>query len=345
MADSYVVDERVGFAEPANGVELYFCPPHKRTREMLSKILSSEHFEALNNIDNGLIGVIVWRKAQLTSKISSNSSLHQKHKKQNITSRRQQETNMNVNFAPKPTQPTSSSTPTNFKHHDDDDDDDDGDIPPGFGPGAARDEDDLPEFNFSGGGSVPSSQQNFAQNPSRGSSGTVPFQSLSQTPSRPVDQMRELIHKYGQPKTGVPSGNWQDNNNRGFGVAIQPWNDDDDDIPEWQPQAPQHQQQQQSAQGFHQPTLRPHLVNQQQQQALPLGSNPQQSMVSLQSLQPQMNATQGTWWVPPVQGNGQQPNNIGCQPNVVGQFYGAHGRGVGQQGLSWRQNAPKSRGF
>ncbi|KAK7817826.1 phd finger protein 3 [Quercus suber] len=246
VADSYVVDERVGFAEPANGVELYFCPPHKRTREMLSKILSSEHFEALNNIDNGLIGVI---------------------------------------------------------------------------------------------------QQNFAQNPSRESSGTVPFQPLSQTPSRPVDQMRELIHKYGQPKTGVPSGNWQDNNNRGFGVAMQPWNDDDDDIPEWQPQAPQHQQQQ-LAQGFHQPTLRPHLVNQQQQQqALPLGSNPQQSMMSLQSLQPQMNATQGTWWVPPVQGNGQQPNNIGCQPNVVGQFYGAHGRGVGQQGLSWRPNAPKSRGF
>ena len=68
MTDSYVVDERVGFAKPANGVELYFCPPHKRTHEMLSKILSPEHVEALNNIDNGLIGVIVWRKAQLTSK-------------------------------------------------------------------------------------------------------------------------------------------------------------------------------------------------------------------------------------------------------------------------------------
>ena len=68
MADSYVVDERVGFAEPANGVELYFCPPQKRTREMLSKNLSSEHVEELNNIDNGRIGVIVWRKAQLTFK-------------------------------------------------------------------------------------------------------------------------------------------------------------------------------------------------------------------------------------------------------------------------------------
>ena len=30
--------------------------------------LSSEHVEELNNIDNGLIGVIVWRKAQLTFK-------------------------------------------------------------------------------------------------------------------------------------------------------------------------------------------------------------------------------------------------------------------------------------
>ena len=79
MADSYVVDERVGFAEPANGVELYFCPPHKRTREMLSKILSSEHFEALNNIDNGLIGVIVCKEAQLTSKKHRERESNVKH--------------------------------------------------------------------------------------------------------------------------------------------------------------------------------------------------------------------------------------------------------------------------
>ncbi|KAG6649522.1 uncharacterized protein LOC122317205 [Carya illinoinensis] len=319
VADSYVLDERVGFSEPAPGVELYFCPPQKRTREMLGNILTAEHIEALNNIDNGLIGVIVWRKAQLTSRISPNSSSHHKHKKQNVTSRRHQETNIDSSFQPKPPNPPRGLTPTNLTPSPDEDDD----IPPGFGP---RDEDDLPEFNFSGG-SVPSSQRKSAQNISGASN------SVFQTPARPVDQnqMRELIHKYGQPKPDGPSGNWLDN--RGFGVAVQPWNDDDDDIPEWQPQQASLCQlpssQQSSIHSFHQPLLRAHLVDQP-----PLGSAPQQ---------PSHQA--GTWWVPPVQGNSQQPSNLGCQPNVVGEFYGVPGRGVGQQGVAWRQNAPQNGGF
>ncbi|KAG6643854.1 hypothetical protein CIPAW_08G015500 [Carya illinoinensis] len=330
VADSYVSDERVGFAEPAPGVELYFCPPHKSTLE----ILPTEHVESLNKIDNGLIGVIVWRKAQLTSRISINSSSHQKHKKQNVTSStRQQQTNMNASFTPK-SNPPRGLTPTNFKPSPDDEDDD---VPPGFGP---RDEDDLPEFKFSGG-SVPSSQHNFVK--TRGL-GPAPIPSLSQTPSRPVDQIRELIHKYGQPQAVGSSGNWQDD--KRFGVAVQPWNDDDDDIPEWQPQAPRHQlPPQQSIYSFQQPILRPHLVNQP-----PLGSTPQQpsheSMVAMQSLQPSMNVTQvpqGTWWVPTVQGSGQQPSNLASQPNV-GQFYGVPGRGVVQPGVAWRQNAPQSGG-
>ncbi|KAF5456665.1 hypothetical protein F2P56_026117 [Juglans regia] len=319
VADSYVLDERVGFSEPAPGVELYFCPPQKRTREMLGNILPAEHIEALNNIDNGLIGVIVWRKAQLTSRISPNSSSHHKHKKQNLTSRRQQETNIDSSFKPKPPNPPRGLTPTNLTPSPDEDDD----IPPGFGP---RDEDDLPEFKFSGG-SVSSSQRIFIQNISGASN------SLSQTPACPVDQnqMRELVHKYGQPKAGGPSGNWLDN--RGYGVAVQPWNDDDDDIPEWQPQQASQGQlpssQQSSIHSFHQPMLRAHLVDQP-----PLGSAPQQP--------PHQGST---WWVPPVQGNSQQPSNLGCQPNVVGQFYGVPGRGVGQQGVAWRQNAPQNGGF
>lgn len=318
VADSYVLDERVGFSEPAPGVELYFCPPQKRTCEMLGNILPPEHIEALNNIDNGLIGVIVWRKAQLTSRISSNSSSHHKHKKQNLTSRRQQETNMDSSFKPKPPNPPQGLAPTNLTPSPDEDDD----VPPGFGP---RDE-DLPEFNFSGG-SIPSSQQMVVQI----TSGVIT--SLSQTPARPVDQnqMRELIHKYGQPKAGRPSGNWLDN--RGFGVAVQPWNDDEDDIPEWQPHQASLRQlpssQHSLIHSFHQPMPRAHLVDQP-----PLGSAPQQP--------PHQG---GTWWVPPVQGNSQQPSNLGCQPNVVGQFYAVPGRGVGQQGLAWRQNAPQNGGF
>ena len=53
VADSYVLDERVGFAEPAPGVELYFCPPHNKTVEMLCNIIPKEQIEEVNSIDNG----------------------------------------------------------------------------------------------------------------------------------------------------------------------------------------------------------------------------------------------------------------------------------------------------
>ncbi|KAD0845382.1 hypothetical protein E3N88_43633 [Mikania micrantha] len=87
-------------------------------------------------------------------------------------------------------------------------DDDGDDIPPGFGPGAAasasRDEDDLPEFSFSGR----SSGQKIPAQVGFGSKHT------QSNPSRPVEQMRQLIHRYGQTANG---------------------DDEDDDMPEWQP--------------------------------------------------------------------------------------------------------------
>ncbi|KAK9273595.1 hypothetical protein L1049_018405 [Liquidambar formosana] len=259
VADSYVVDERVGFAEPAPGVELYFCPPHARTLEMLGRHLPKDHTEALNTSDNGLIGVVIWRKAQLTSTISPNSSSHHKHssKRQHFSSRRHQEKDAN-NFTSKPLGPP----PSNPQPQTDDDDD----IPPGFGPAAARDEDDLPEFKFSGGSNPSVRVPQFpSRNPSQGP-GMAPFHPLSQTSSRPVEQMRELIHKYGQTGTSAASMKWQDK--RGIRVAVEAWNDDDDDIPEWQPQAPQQQQlppppPQPPVHSFQQPMLLPHMVNQQ----------------------------------------------------------------------------------
>lgn len=338
MADSYIADERVGFAEPVPGVELYLCPPLNKTLEMLAKVTQKEHLEALNAIDNGLIGVIVWRKLSTTS---PNSSSHHKHisKKQHFSSRRHHhDSNSNAKFASKPA--PSRGVPTTSPRPSPDDDDD---IPPGFGPTASRDEDDLPEFNFSGG-SVPSVS---AQKPSRGL-GMAPFRPPSQAPSRPVEQVRELIQRYGQSNatsTTYP-GNWNDKGSSG--VAVQAWNDDDDDIPEWQPQLP-HQHQQTPLQQVHsyqqQPMLRPHFVNQP-----PLGSSssqqqqpvPQQTMMPLQqSMQPQ----QGTWWVPPVpvQGNSLRPE--------IAQFYSTSGQGIssggggGQPGMARQQNVPKSRGF
>lgn len=313
VSDSYISDERVGFAEPVHGVELYFCPPHKKTVEMLSNILPKEQIEAVNSIDNGLIGIIVWRKTNLTSSISPTTSSHHKHSsKRQYFSRRQQEINVNANS-------THKAVPsTGFKTTENDDDDD---VPPGFGPPVARVEDDLPEFNFSGS----SNPSHLVRKPV-GPPGMVPLHSVNQAPPRPVEQMRELVHKYGQNKPNTPpSGNWQDK----FGGTIQPWNDDDDDIPEWQPQTNQNQlPPQQTMPNFH---LRPHILNQQ------YPGSPQQPMMSTQYLQPPMNVTHGQrnfdpQWVPPPQGSNLQPRG--------GPPYGAP-----VQGTIWPQHASRSRGY
>lgn len=316
VAESYVSDGRVGIAEPGPGIELYFCPPHLKTFELLSKIVPKVHLEALSAIDNGLIGVLVWKKAQLTSTISPNSASHHKHasKKHFTSTRRHQDkdttttstTNINVSLTPKPSM--SHARHSIYAKPSAQDDDDDDEVPPGFGPGAAQDDDDLPEFNFSGG-----STQHTPRGPL-----AVPFHHPQAT-SRPVDQIRELIHKYGQPQGASSS------DRRGIGVAIQPWNDDDDDIPEWQPQAAQ------PVHGYQQPPM----VN--QQQHIGLMQPHQQYRQPSVSLQPQMNVVQaqqqnqwtqhGTYVAPP------------SQPGAGGvQFYG-------QPEAAWRQDAPKSRGF
>ncbi|XP_059275149.1 uncharacterized protein LOC132029802 [Lycium ferocissimum] len=222
--ESYASDERLGFAEPAPGVELYLCPPH--ILDMISKHLSKDPRELYDSTENGLIGVVVWRKLHISSTISPNSSSHHKHglKKQQMIPRGQHEKdgNVNVNLMPKGTMP-----PMSLKHDPAVDDDDD--IPPGFGPKAVRDDDDLPEFNFSGNLNA-SRPRHPSQNLTHGSRMPLYNQPI---PSRPVDQMRELVLKYGQ--TGAATSNDRPTN---VGLGIEPWNDDDDDIPEWQPQAP-----------------------------------------------------------------------------------------------------------
>ncbi|TYH15037.1 hypothetical protein ES288_A05G012200v1 [Gossypium darwinii] len=310
-ADSYILDERVGFAEPGAGVEIYFCPPYTKTLEMVTRILPKDQPQPLNAIDNGLIGVVVWRRAQL---ISPNSTSHHKHntkKQQHFTSSSRKPhdkddaiSNVNSNFLSK----THVGPPLHSLPPPDDDDDDD--VPPGFGPAASRDEDDLPEFNFSGG-SNPSGPKYPAGYQSQ-RVGMAP-RLHSQTPSRPVDQMRELIQKYGQP-----------NSNAHVGVPIQQWNDDDDDddIPEWQPQTSQQQHLQpppSKVRRFQQPM---HAPQQLPHQALPAMH---------------VQGQQGNWWVPPP--GSPSPG----QPFVNGaQFYGAT---VGTGQPAWRKDAPNSRGF
>ncbi|KAA8521745.1 hypothetical protein F0562_012418 [Nyssa sinensis] len=335
VVESYVVDERVGFAEPAPGVELYICPPHAKILEILSKHLPKDHTEMLKSTDNGLIGVVVWRKVHLSSTISPNSSSHHKHssKKQHLTSRRQQEreTNMNVNFASKP--PVSMGVPRTHPEPPPDDDD----IPPGFGPAAPRDEDDLPEFNFSGSSNplVPKvSTQKLLQG-----SGTTPF--------RPVDDtsMRELVHKYGQTGTSATLGSWQAK--IGVGAGSQLWNDDDDDdMPEWQPNVPPQQLPPQPPRhSFQQPML-PHMGNRHLAPAMPQQVPVQLAVaMPMQSVQQPANAMQGAWWgqLPGPHGF-QRSSNIGSQPGG-GQYYGVPPPPPGQPGLEWRQDAQRSRGF
>ncbi|XP_043702006.1 death-inducer obliterator 1-like isoform X2 [Telopea speciosissima] len=333
VADSYVVDERVGFAEPVPGVELYFCPPHLSIVEMLGKHLSKDHTETLNSADNGLIGVVVWRKAFETSTISPNSSSHHKHNlKKQQSLRRHQVKDTNVNVTSKPPAPL-GAPPTNPNPPPDEEPIDD--VPPGFGPAAAKDEDDLPEFDFVNPPNPPVLQFP-GSNPSQGLGMSM---TPSHTPARlqsfhPVEQMRDLVSKYGQGLKIPSAVNWQQS--RGIGVEVHPWNDDDD-IPEWQPQPPTHHLPPPPPpppllHGFQQPTqhtLNPqHLVSMSSQQLLPrhpsqpLGpSVPQQHPMQipmplpLQPPQPPMNMTQvqmqghqtgapawqqqGSWWTHP----------------------------------------------
>ncbi|KAJ9183439.1 hypothetical protein P3X46_007291 [Hevea brasiliensis] len=333
VADSYVMDGRVGLAEPAPGVELYFCPPQSKTSEMLAEVLPKGQVDTLNAIDNGLIGVIVWRKPQITSTVSPNWASQHKHnsKKHHSFSRRQEkDANVNVNVAPKQALPR-VGIPACTKPQSDEDDDDD--VPPGFGPPATRDDDDLPEFNFSRG-SVASGPQFSTHSVTRGQ-GMPPYQLHSPKPSRPVDQMRQLVQRYGQ--TSASLGNWQ--NNRSIGVAMQPWNDDDDDMPEWHPednktQIPQLQPVQ--VHGMQQLMLRSHMVPQTPRPQIAPQAMPLQTPMNV--MHGQQNTTrswqQGAWTVP--------SNHV----NAAYQSNGApSGLEAGQHGTAWRRDAPKSSGF
>ncbi|CAK9136575.1 unnamed protein product [Ilex paraguariensis] len=333
VANSYVTDERLGFAEAIPRTELYICPPHTRIVDMISKHLNKDHTEILKSTDNGLIGVVVWRKAHLSATHHSpNSSSHHKHgsKKHQFTSRGEQEKDIHVNSNLASKVPISSGPPrTNpvpppDDDDGDDDDDDDDDIPPGFGPAAARDEDDLPEFNFSGNVN-PSAPKFPSQNHSRGSRMTH-LNHHGQASSRPVNQIRDLIHKYGQTGTGVAPSNWQDK--RGVGPGIQPWNDnddEDDDIPEWQPQAPQLQPEpQRSMHGSFQQSMQPFPTN---------------MLKGPQNIAPSWH--QGARWVQPPGPRGVQPSSsssLETQPGAGPHYYGLPALQAGPPG-------ERSRGF
>lgn len=261
--------------------------------------------------------MIVWRRPHLSSSaMSPNSSSHH----QNHASKRQQQftptihqekhtADRNVNF---PSKQTPSAAPPRVAVDDGDDDDD---IPPGFGP--ARDEDDLPEFNFS--------------NPSLTSPSNRIQSRGSNPPAPPLDQIRELIHKYGQ------TGNNVDSRNVG-GMGIQQWNaeDDDDDIPEWQPSAPTQQK-----------TLAHQLPVHNFQMPAPshfgaaVAQQPPPRLQVATPLQPPVNVVQGgaRWAQPLGYDNWQHPSNLGSHQSGGGggQYYGGPPARTGHTGTDRRR--------
>ena len=142
--DAYISDARVGLAEPAEGIELYLCPPHGKTVEILSRHLPKEHQENLAVSGSSFIGVVVWRRPNIP-RVPTSHHRHDGSRRQSIL-RKPQVTNP----AARPSLPLNSyGAPPGFpnqRHYREEDVTDD--VPPGFGPGVARDEDDLPEFNF-----------------------------------------------------------------------------------------------------------------------------------------------------------------------------------------------------
>lgn len=190
-------------------MELYLCPTRGESLDLLTKVISQDQLDEVKSLDNGLVGVVVWRRAVVPKPGSGSRRQHSSSSSSGSkTSVLPVNKKQRVNVTEKPLIVASMR---NHHHgyrneavkHDVATDDDD--VPPGFGPVASRDDDDLPEFNFN--------------------SSVVPVSSPKPLPaqSNSLDQVRKLIHKYGKS------------------ASIYDDYDDDDDIPEWQPHVPSHQ--------------------------------------------------------------------------------------------------------
>ncbi|KAL5211313.1 hypothetical protein ABZP36_022160 [Zizania latifolia] len=331
--DSYISDERIGLVEPADGIELYLCPSQGKTVEILSRHLPKEHLESLAVAASSIIGVVVWRRPNVPRMTAHHR--HDDSRRQSVLKKPQV---IGSNSGPRPSLPMNSpSTPPGFpvqchRHEEDVTDD----VPPGFGPGTARDEDDLPEFNF-----VNSS------NPAANVI-TQSYKGRQHVPTsaRPVEHMRELVQKYGKRSSVQPC----------------PWDDDDDDdIPEWNPNQVSHQQtrqpvapptplppppplqqlhpyQQQQQQLYHQNTMQTQIPSNQaylRTQQVPLMQ--QQQLQQAQAWQP------NAWW--PAQGGASaasapastvQRSQYGVSRNSNSnvQGYGSGNRNL--SGMAWR---------
>ncbi|XP_078428094.1 uncharacterized protein LOC144700547 [Wolffia australiana] len=143
-----------------------------------------------------MVGIVVWRRAM----VESPRVHHPKHasSKRSSLSKKQQRLSL-AREAPPP----------------------EDDVPPGFGPGStarAGEDDDLPEFDFRGAAAAAPERPATTMTTTTTTMTTTVAAAAAAAPSPPGYHMRELIQKYG-----------------GQMGAKRPW-EDDDDIPEWQPQ-------------------------------------------------------------------------------------------------------------
>ncbi|XP_051199899.1 uncharacterized protein [Lolium perenne] len=189
--DSYIGDERVGLVKLAEGMELYLCPRGKAT-QILADHLPKEHSGSLTVAGTSIIGLVVWRRPHVTPTVPP--------KRQDVPKSR---AIISSSVLPRISQPPSCSSNACRSQQDVVA----AEVVPGIGPGAVKDDDDMPEYNFlsvsNSAGNVTTSQTY------RGHQDT----SLSE------DQFREMVRKYGN-----------------ISVAAHPWNCDGDfDMPEWNP--------------------------------------------------------------------------------------------------------------
>lgn len=310
---------------------------------MVEKSLPKEQGDSLGIVADGLIGVVVWRRPHVA--VSPRVSSHHKHgsSRKHLSARKQQGDRSYTYSKSSLAQPSGSiHTATTLPSAEDESDD----VPPGFGP---RDDDDLPEFDFVHGNSQSSKPVTSASRP------------LAMAPARPVEQIRQLIHKYGQSEHVKNSP-----------IDIQPWNDnDEDDIPEWRPQndhhhqalPPQHPSQlhaypQQPLQALqinqHMLPLHPHIPLQQQQQLMPLQMAALPTIATQQPLLPQIAMMANPlnmmprWQQPPLLplggvplANMMQTTQFSSQANGDGQIPNLGGV---QNMMGWRPDVYGSRG-
>ncbi|KAG8094643.1 hypothetical protein GUJ93_ZPchr0012g20180 [Zizania palustris] len=337
--DSYITDERVGLVKPADGVELYLCPSQGKIAQILVEHLPKEYSSSLTVTETSAIGVVVWRRPHASPRIPT---ILDDSKRQSISRKQQAMIASTVTLPSKPTKCLGPSTSSSNEHRNHQDVVTD-DVPPGFGPGVVRDDDELPEYDFV---SIPNAAANATSSQAYGS-----WQHL-QAASRPVDHVREMVRKYGSRTAAAQS--WEDDN--------------DDDIPEWDPNQSNlqqtrlphppfpppppvqqmhtyhHQQQQQQQQQHQYQSMQQHHITQEsqspfaqayygqsQQTAMPVQVQQQQPLAHMQSAHAQPG--QLAWQANAHQWLAGAAQNVVLTPDSSGQAYYGTGN---QAAMSWK---------